>query len=160
MKQFFFATALLSGALVFSADDASCETAAAPCPAKSVLATEKEEKGQAYVYLTNNSDETISVEWAVMLSPHKKSTGNFYAYPDTTKGELRDKMSWMVDADYAKNCPVYMIEVKAKEGRGGKVLAEKKMEVTLGPKDLVGKNPANVCIRYDGKCRLSVFVDN
>lgn len=163
MKQLFFATALLSGALVFSAEQSpSVETTAAQqCPpqASSVPNTPME-KGQAYVCLNNNSGETISVEWAVMLSPHKRSTGSFYAYPDDANPMQKDKLNWMVDAEEAANYPVYNIEVRVKEGRGGKLLAEKKMTRTLGPKALTGKNPANLMIRYDGKCRVSAYVDN
>jgi hypothetical protein len=166
MKQIFFAAALVSGALAFSGEQTvpAVENTSAHCPSNSCHdqhgRADKVANKEAHVFVTNNSGETITAEWMVMFSPNKMSNGSEHVHSGEKQKEANERLNWMVNAEDAKTHPIYAIEVRVKEHRGGKVLAEKKFERTLGPKDLVGKNPANLYIVYDGKCKVSAYLDN
>jgi len=120
----------------------------------------KYSRSSGQVYVTNERDEEISVEWEVALSKGMKSSGHGRVDPETRKMHMRDNVNWMVDRDEAKMSPVYMLTIRAhSEALGHKMVGQKTKEVTLSECDLFGddqKDSLYVTVGRDGKIDIAV----
>ena len=154
MKKFgiFCALATLS---LFAAEEMTDLTAAKE-ETKAVAPTMMQE--ETNVYVTNDSDHEVGVEWSVSLSGHYKMNGYERVLPAKRDHAGSDRFSWLVNEQEAMANPIYDICVKVYNEVGGhKLVAEKTVQKTLSHAQIHGaKSPTNLHITYKGKGVVNV----
>ena len=110
------------------------------------------------VYLTNQADHEVGIEWSVSLSDHYKMNGYERVLPAKKDHMANDRFTWLVDEKEAGAHPVYMINVTVYNELGGrKVVAKKSVQRTLSPAKLHGaQSPTNLHITYKGPNKVTI----
>ncbi|MDN3507993.1 MAG: hypothetical protein P0S94_03625 [Simkaniaceae bacterium] len=124
---------------------ATQETMKAPLP---MMQTE-----ETNVFITNDADHEVGVEWSVSLSDHYKMNGYERVLPAKKDHAGSDRFSWLVNEKEAAANPVFNIDVKVYNEVGGrKLVAQKSVQKTLSHAQIHGnKSPTNLHITYKGK---------